>query len=396
MPPIAPDLVSWGEEKQHLDVVIRRGQDISPGTSSTYLFSMDSTPDTSCSCSLAGDVGHHATGSVPGQRLPNGVYVPMIAFFQPETKGAQQIDIAATQRHAARLLQTGVRGLVIHGSNGEAVHLSRAERSQILSAVADTVRHEAAEHDHGHHIPLIAGCSAASVAETVELCSEAYAAGASHALVLPPGYYRSLLNADAIVRFYADVSEASPIPVMIYNFPAAANGVDLDSDILVRIASTCPRVIGVKLTCGNTGKLARVVAQTAKVRDDFFVGGGSADFILQGLAVGAHGTVSGFANLAPRACVRIGELWESGRFEEARELQGQVAGADWLAIRYGFPGVKAAMPMFWGEGERGATTMRRPFEAFGEESKEVAEIRAGMAELIDVEEALAKRQSAAS
>jgi 4-hydroxy-2-oxoglutarate aldolase len=260
--------------------------------------------------------------------------------------------------------------------------------------VADTIRLEAAEYDHGHRIPLIAGCSAASVAETVELCSEAYAAGASHALVLPPGYYRSLLNSDAIVQFYADVSEGSPIPIMIYNFPAAANGVDLDSDVLVRIASACRRVVGVKLTCGNTGKLARVVAQTSKFRDDFFVGGGSADFILQGLVVGAHGTISGMANLAPRACVRIGELWESGRLEQARELQGRVAGADWLAIRYGFPGVKAAMPMFWGEGERSATVMRRPFESFARDSKEVAEIRAGMAEVIELEEALAGKISA--
>ncbi|KAK3312278.1 hypothetical protein B0H66DRAFT_608559 [Apodospora peruviana] len=55
-----------------------------------------------------------------------------------------------------------------------------------------------------------------------------------------------------------NVADHSPIPVLVYNFPGAANGVDLDSDILLRIIAH-PRVVGVKLTCGNTGKLARGV-----------------------------------------------------------------------------------------------------------------------------------------
>ncbi|KAL2017738.1 hypothetical protein VTK56DRAFT_1708 [Thermocarpiscus australiensis] len=65
-------------------------------------------------------------------------YVPMLAFFTP----TDETDIAATQRPTARLLAAGVAGLVVHGSNGEAVHLSRRERRAVLEALADTVRHE--------------------------------------------------------------------------------------------------------------------------------------------------------------------------------------------------------------------------------------------------------------
>ena len=316
----------------------------------------------------------------PSGRLPSGVYVPMLAFFT----SSDTIDVPTTQRHAARLLAAGVAGLVVHGSNGEAVHMSRRERREVIEAVADAARHES---DSDTPVPIIAGCCAQSLRETVELCRESWEAGATHALVLPPGYYASIISKDAIVNFFHEVASQSPIPILIYNFPGAANGVDLDSDTLLRIAAH-PRVVGVKLTCGNTGKLARMVAGAPKVRggrDDFFVAGGSADFILQGLVVGAHGTISGFANLAPRACVRIGELFDQGQLKEARELQHEVARADWLAIRYGFVGVKAAMPYFHGQGETSCVEPRLPFTKLHEEGQANDEVRQGMAGALAIE-----------
>lgn len=338
---------------------------------------MDVSPPHSPSSNAIIDHGAHRL-----ERLPGGVYVPMLALFTEE----DTIDIPSTQRHTVRLLTAGVTGLVVHGSNGEAVHMSRQERREVIKAVADAVRNHSDSHSP---IPIIAGCAAQTPRETVELCQESYEAGATHALVLPPGYYAGIISKDAIVQFFHDVATHSPIPILIYNFPGAANGVDLDSDTLLRIASH-PRVVGVKLTCGNTGKLARMVAGAPKVRgrDDFFVAGGSADFILQGLVVGAHGTISGFANLAPRACVRIGELFEKGKLSEAREIQHEVANADWLAIRYGFVGVKAAMPLFHGEGEKRSARPRRPFTELHPQGKEVEEIQRGMQGAILLEHSL--------
>lgn len=328
--------------------------------------------------------------------LPKGVYVPMLAFFTKASSSSNdsspdqtEIDIPATQRHTVRLLLAGVAGLVVHGSNGEAVHLSRRERRAVIEAVADAVRHTV---DGLSPVPIVAGCSAASVRETVALCQEAREAGATHALVLPPGYYGGILGKDEVVAYFHAVADRSPLPVVVYNFPAAANGMDLDSDVILRIASH-PRVVGVKLTCGNTGKLARLVADVPKLpgrkEGDFFIGGGSADFILQGLVVGAHGTVSGFANLAPRACVRICELFEQGRQREARELQLEVARADWLAIRYGFVGVKAAMPFFHGPDEASCAEPRLPFRRLEEGSEVVREIQQGMAGALAIEKSLA-------
>ncbi|MBE3042939.1 dihydrodipicolinate synthase family protein, partial [Candidatus Bathyarchaeota archaeon] len=271
----------------------------------------------------------------PHTRLPAGVYVPSLAFFTPDT---EDVDPATLERHLMRLVNAGVAGIVVHGSNGEAVHLSRSERASMIRVARDAILHEGSD----ARIPLLAGCGAHSTREATELCVDAAKAGATHALVLPPSYYNGLLSDDKIVQHFYDVADRSPIPLLVYNFPAAASGRDLSSDTILRIAQH-PGVVGVKLTCGNTGKLARLADD---VPEGFFVAGGSADFILQGQVVGGHGTICGLANIAPRACVRVMRLFDEGRMEEARALQAVLARADWVAIQTGFAGVKAAVAHF--------------------------------------------------
>ncbi|KAF4466911.1 4-hydroxy-2-oxoglutarate aldolase mitochondrial [Fusarium albosuccineum] len=306
----------------------------------------------------------------PQLRLGDGVYVPTLAFFTPD----DEVDAPALEKHIIKLLNSGVAGIVVHGSNGECAHLDPAERTAIIRVARDTILHEAS----GTRVPLIAGCGAQSTRETTQLCEDAGKAGATHALVLPPSYYGGLLPDDLVVQHFYDVADKSPIPLLVYNFPGAAAGRDLSSDTILKIAKH-PNVVGVKLTCGNTGKLARVVADCP---DGFFVGGGSADFILQGHAVGANGTISGLANLCPRACVRIMELADEGRWKEARQLQAQVAKADWMAIKTGFVGVKAALGHFSGYGGE----PRRPCVA--PSPKELENITQAFQEVMDLEPTL--------
>ena len=306
--------------------------------------------------------------------LPDGIYVPMLTFFDSNDK----VDLPAVKALAARLLDAGVAGLVLHGSNGEAPHLSHDEKIQNIKAVADVMANK---------VPLVAGCNAQSVRETVELCCEAAAAGATHALVLPPGYYGALLDKARIKQFFRDVADSSPIPLLVYNFPGAC-GVDLTSDEIIDLAGH-DNIVGVKLTCGNTGKLARIAAATQNLPIKFFVGGGSADFILQGAVVGAHGSICGLANLSPRACTSILDAFRGGDLARARALQAVVAAGDWLAIRHGFVGVKHGIAAF---GSFGAKTVsasaapRRPCQGLTEAAK--GEFDAGTARLLELEREL--------
>lgn len=271
-------------------------------------------------------------------KLIPGFYVPTVAFFKPET---EEIDLETTRRHAIRLAQAGVTGLVTHGSNGEAVHLTREERISITKATRESL-----DSVGRSDMPLIVGCGAQSTMECIRLCDDASKSGGQFALVLPPSYYGGLLNTDLILQFFRDVADASPIPILIYNYPGACSGLDLNSDAILAL-SQHQNIVGVKLTCGNTGKLARVAAGA---KAPFLTMGGSADFVLQTLAIGGHGIIGGLANIAPKACLKILSLQNAGKTVEAQKLQHLVARGDWVAIKGGFVAVKVALQQYCGYG----------------------------------------------
>jgi 4-hydroxy-2-oxoglutarate aldolase len=305
-----------------------------------------------------------------GRPLASGIYVPTLAIFTDKTSS---IDVEAIEKHAIRLAKSGVAGLVTHGSNGEAVHLDHRERMLINAATR-----RALDSIDRADMPLIVGCGAQSTRETIQLCIEASRSGGSYALVLPPSYYASLLAPDLILEYFHDVANESPIPLLIYNFPAACGGLDLNSDAILQLAKH-PNIVGVKLTCGNTGKLARVACRTD---ERFLTTGGSADFILPTLIVGGDGVIAGLANIAPKACVRVMNLYKTGKVAEARELQEVVARGDWIAIKGGFVAVKCALQMFYGYGG----LPRKPCAIPGKDGLE--DIRKGFAELIKLEKSL--------
>ncbi|PYI18830.1 putative KHG-aldolase [Aspergillus violaceofuscus CBS 115571] len=306
--------------------------------------------------------------------LTPGIYVPTVAFFSPN----EDLDIATVEQHAAYLAQAGVTGIVVQGSNGEAVHLSREERNEITAATR-----RALDAHGGASKPLIVGTGAASTRETIQLCEDAAAAGGDYVLVLPPSYYQSLLTAQAVREHFERVAAASPVPVLIYNFPGAAAGVDLSSDAILALAAH-PNIVGVKLTCGNTGKLARIAAQAPPAFRTF---GGSADFTLPTLVAGGAGVIGGVANLIPRACLRVFDLYRAGHVADAQRLQAVVARADWLAIQGGFVAVKSALQSYRGYG----ALPRRPCVVPAAE--QVAALKESFAESMELERQLEKQQA---
>ncbi|RSL51490.1 hypothetical protein CEP53_008438 [Fusarium sp. AF-6] len=291
--------------------------------------------------------------------LVPGVYVPTMCFFDD----AEDVDTAAIADHAVRLARAGVTGLATQGSNGEAVHLTHSER-QLVTATT-----RAALNDGGFsHMPLIVGCGSQSTRETIQYCREAWEAGGDYALVLPPSYYATLFApaSETILEYFTTVADKSPIPIIIYNFPGAVGGMDLSSDIIVTLAAH-PNIVGVKLTCGNTGKLNRVAAATRKLsttynaaQPEFLVLAGSADFLIPSLSGGGHGILAGLANIAPRACIRTMELYREGKVSEAQRLQEVVSQGDWTAIQGGVVGVKAGLQAWRGYGGFARSPLPKP------------------------------------
>ena len=298
--------------------------------------------------------------------LPSGIHVPIVCIFDPET---EDLDLEAIKNHAVGLAKAGVKSITIHGSNGEAVNLSNEERVTVIKAIRLALKEAGFP-----NMPLVAGCSAQSTRETVKLIKEAGNAGADYALVLVPSYYKGLFEPTTIKQFYHEVADASPLPIVLYNYPGAVSGLDLDSDTIIEL-SKHPKIVGCKFTCGNTGKLYRVAAATAHTNktssgSPFLCFGGSGDFTMQSMISGGAGIIGGIGNIAPKTCVHVYDLCQQGKWDEAKDAQGVLARGDWAAIKSGVVGVKAAMRAHRGYGG----FPRQPLpKADGEKEKALAE-----------------------
>lgn len=358
-----------------------RSSSFHPPTSSTHRLGGVTPLESQSSLDSSSDSNMDAELTMARPLVP-GVYVPTVCFFDPNT---EEVDTASVARHAVRLAQAGVTGLATQGSNGEAVHLTNAERCLV------TVTTRKALNEAGYsRMPIIVGCGAQSTRETIRLCGEAWESGGDYALVLPPSYYATLFapSSRTILDYFTTVADASPVPLIIYNFPGAVNGLDLSSDLIVKL-SKHPNIVGVKLTCGNTGKLNRVVAATRKLtegydakRPEFLVLAGSADFSIQSLVAGGHGILAGLANIAPKACIKTIELYESGKYAEAQEMQDIVSQGDWVAIQSGVVGVKAGLQAWTGYGGYARSPLPRPT------AEQIKGLKEGFRELVALEKSL--------
>ncbi|KAI0934274.1 hypothetical protein AcV5_006172 [Taiwanofungus camphoratus] len=325
--------------------------------------------------------------------LKSGIYAPVPTFFLP---GSEDLDLRSLKQHTVLVAKAGVVPLLA-GSMGEGHHLTHAERIALIQAARGAL-----DNADLKHVPIIAGTGSGSTRETIEICMEAAKAGADYAIVIASGYFAGVLagNRKALKAFWKDVSEKSPIPVLIYNYPSASGGIDLDSNLIVELATECPNLAGVKLTCGNVGKLTRICATVSdpsfsslyprKNTDaPFLVLGGFTDFLLPSTFVRGHGAITGLANVAPAAIVRLFDLAEAtskdlSLLSEAQRLQGIIARADYTIAKASIAGTKALLEMLYGYGG----SPRRPLPSFGATSAAALWQHPNVQALVEIERAL--------
>ncbi|HEX9037442.1 MAG TPA: dihydrodipicolinate synthase family protein [Ktedonobacterales bacterium] len=256
-----------------------------------------------------------------------GVYPPVPTFFHED----ESLDLETLRTHIGRLREKGIANFVALGSNGEAVHLDLDERRAVISTIREAA---------GADAQVLAGAGAQSTRETLALCRLAAESGADVALVLPPSHYGGKMGMPVQRAHFLAVAEESPLPVMVYNMPANAAGVDLDAETVIAL-SVHPNIIGVKDSSGNVTKLAAIAAGA---REGFAVLAGSAGFLLPAMVVGACGVIAALANIAPRECLRLVALTEAGKLDEARALQARLIAVNTAVTSgYGVAGLKAAL-----------------------------------------------------
>lgn len=254
-----------------------------------------------------------------------GILLPLTTPLEGDRVTAERLA-----GNIARYLRHGVTGFLLLGSTGEAPLLEEAEKVELMRAARAAVPSE---------VPLLVGVGLESTGATCRLSRVAAAEGATAVLVVTPSYFRGAMTEDALVRHYAAVADASPVPVLLYNVPAFT-GVVLPVGAVARLAKH-PNVAGLK---DSSGDLAWTMRVLAVVPERFRVLSGSASTFLAALAMGAHGAILAMADVLPEAFVAVYRSHREGRgAEAAATLRDLLPAIEAVAGRHGTSGVKAAM-----------------------------------------------------
>lgn len=225
--------------------------------------------------------------------LAPGVYPASVTPF--DARGC--VDAAGVARLLAWFEASGCRGAVLAGTNGEGPSLSAVEKRDLLESAAG-VRGS---------LELILGVATPSLDEAVWLCRQAHRFGAASALVMAPFYFRDAPE-EGIEHWFLELLDASPLPVLVYNFPQKA-GIVLRPELIGRLARH-ERFLGAKDSSGDATNL-RTYREAVEDRHLLFVG--NETLLAEALGLGWSGTISGAANVLPQWLSAICGEWASAR-----------------------------------------------------------------------------------
>ena len=256
----------------------------------------------------------------------SGVFAPIPTPFDDRDR----VDTARLRAALTKWMKRPLNGVVVLGSNGEAVLMDDFESDQVIVAAREAVPREKR---------FIVGTGRESTQAAIKASKRAAEHGADAVLVRTPGFFKTQMTNDAFVRHYTAVADASPVPVLLYNF-TALTGVNLLPAAVARLA-THPNIIGMKESGGDIAQVADLVSSTPA---GFNVLAGAAATFYPALCVGAVGGILALGCAAPDACVRLFELTRAGRHDEAKTLQRELVPiARLLGATHGVPGLKAAL-----------------------------------------------------
>lgn len=279
-----------------------------------------------------------------------GVISALVTPFRSD--GSVNLD--ALQALAELQIRQGVHGFYVSGTTGEAVLQSVDERKQVLATFAQAVAGRS---------KLIAHVGAVSTADTITLAHAAANSGYHAVSAIAPFYYE--FSREELLAHYRKLAEATPLPLIVYNFPAKTPRPLSFSDLILLLDH--PKIIGIKHTSQNLYQLERL----KQARPGAFVYNGFDEMFVGGVAMGADGAIGTTYNFMGDLFVAAWAAMQRQDLATASKLQTRANHVIDMLIEVGvIPATKAILKHMGVD----CGTCRAPFRALdsAEEKRAVA------------------------
>jgi 4-hydroxy-tetrahydrodipicolinate synthase len=230
----------------------------------------------------------------------SGIFPAVTTQFSKD--GALQLE--ATQREVDALIKAGVHGLIMLGTCGENCSLLPEEKRQVLAAAKEVVT---------GRVPILSGVSEYTTALGCQYAKDAEKIGIDGLMVLPGMVYKA--DAREAVTHFRTVARSTGLPIMIYNNPLVY-GVDVKPEGFVDLASE-KNIVAIKESSDDPRRITDLHNTTG---DRFTLFCGVDDLLLESVALGIDGWVSGLTDVFPEESIALWDAALAGRFDEARAI----------------------------------------------------------------------------
>ena len=236
-----------------------------------------------------------------------GIIVPILTPMNED----ESINHEELVRQIERLIDAGVHGIFVFGTNGEGYILSEEEKAAVLKTTVDAV--------HGR-VPVYAGTGCISTRDTIRQSLKAQELGADALSIITPSF--AAASQDELIRHYETVAQAVDLPIILYNIPARTG--NALAPATVRKLAEVDNIVGAKDSSGNFDNLLQYIEKTRGGNKPFAILSGNDSLILWTLLAGGAGGIAGCANVFPHTMVRIYDAFMAGDFAEARRAQDSI------------------------------------------------------------------------
>ncbi|HXO76517.1 MAG TPA: dihydrodipicolinate synthase family protein [Puia sp.] len=212
-----------------------------------------------------------------------------------------ELDLKLFEKNLKFQLASGVDGVILGGSLGEASVLTVEEKEQLVKFAVEAVDDK---------VPVILNIAEGSTREALQQAAYAKEWGARGLMILPPMRYSS--DHRETVTYFKTVANSTDLPIMIYNNP-----VDYKTEVTLDMFEElieCPNIQAVKESTRDVSNVTRMFNRFG-TRLKLLCGVDT--LAMEELLMGADGWVAGLVCAFPAETVAVYRLVKAGRIEEA-------------------------------------------------------------------------------
>ncbi len=257
--------------------------------------------------------------------VPKGVGVALITPFHNDGS----IDFNGLERLLEHCINGGVDYFVVNGTTAENPTLSKEERYAVLDFVLEK---------NANRLPVIFGIGGNNTIAVAQEMSSFNVDGVSALLSASPYYNKP--TQEGIYQHYKALSEASSLPIVLYNVPGRTSS-NISAETTLRLAADFENVVAIKEASGNLDQITELILGRP---EGFKIISGDDNLTFAMLGLGCDGVISVSGQGVPEVFCKVYDEAVQGNWSASKDAHLSLFKLTNLLFAEGNPaGIKAVL-----------------------------------------------------